>query len=290
MVFLVKWVDYTDYRKGKTHTVVGTVKVLAGLESYELDNVRDILVYLPPSYAKSDRSYPVLYMQDGQNLFDRETAFAGEWELDEAMERLAADEGLEAIIVGIPNAGESRLTEYSPFTDRRFGGGKADAYLRFLLGTVKPLVDRKFRTLREREATGIGGSSMGGLLALYAFFEYPESFGMVASVSPSVGFAGAAMMHYLVDAPFVPGKIYVDVGTAEGSPRARDPLALRGQEHAYLMSVRQVVETLSHKGYVRDADLRYVEDTGAVHNEQAWANRFPEALRFLLGAQTAVEV
>ena len=154
------------------------------LESFELDNKRDILVYLPRSYATSDRSYPVLYMQDGQNLFDQETSFAGEWQVDEAMERLAEDEALEAIVVGIPNAGESRLAEYSPFADRRFGGGKADAYLRFVLGTVKPLVDRKFRTQRERESTGIAGSSMGGLLALYAFFEYGESFGRVGAVSP----------------------------------------------------------------------------------------------------------
>ena len=278
---MAEWVDYDDVYKGGGSRVSGTVKVLRGVRSEELGNTRDLLVYLPPSYPTANRTYPTLYMHDGQNLFDHETSFAGEWRVDEALEELA-QEGIEAIVVGVPNTGADRLYEYSPFHDPKFGGGRAAQYLRFIIETVKPLVDDAFRTTGERDATMTIGSSMGGLISLYAFFERPDVFGAVGAVSPSVGFARGALIDYLEQARFVGGRIYMDVGTLEGRPRDRDPLHLRRKPGDYVRMVRGARDLLVRKGYREGPDLRYVEEEGALHNEAAWAERLPQLLRFLL--------
>jgi predicted alpha/beta superfamily hydrolase len=279
---MADWLDYEDAFEGGGSRIAGTVKVLRDVRSAELGNTRDILVYLPPSYPTANRTYPTLYMHDGQNLFDEATSFAGEWRVDEALEELA-EEGIEAIVVGVPNTGSDRLNEYSPFHDARFGGGRAADYVKFIVDTVKPLVDEAFRTTGERDGTGTIGSSMGGLISLYAFFERPDVFGAVGAVSPSVGFARGALIAYLERARFVGGRIYLDVGTHEGRPRDRDPLHLRGKPGAYVRMVRDARDLLVRKGYREGPDLLYVEEEGAVHNEAAWAERLPQLLRFLLG-------
>ncbi len=148
------WEPYPPEGDPGPHTVVGTMKWLRGLESPQLGNRRDILVYLPPSYNRSQRRYPVIYMHDGQNLFDKATSFGEEWEVDQTLEA-ASEEGLEAIVVGIPNMGKDRLNEYSPWHDRRHKqGGRGEAYLQFIIHTLKPIIDRDFRTMPGRESTG----------------------------------------------------------------------------------------------------------------------------------------
>ena len=160
-------------------------------------------------------------MQDGQNLADPHRAFAGTWDLPRAIDDLAR-RGLEAIVVGVPNSGAERLREYSPFADARHGGGGGDAYLAFVERTLKPLIDRRVRTRPEREATGIFGSSMGGLISLYSFFRAPETFGFVGAMSPSLWFGGRAIIDYIERDGRPPGRIYVDAGTEEGAEhRAR---------------------------------------------------------------------
>src|SRR5258708_7847990 len=140
---LVTWVTYDQYRHAE-HTAVGDMRVLPGLYSPQLNNPRDVLVYLPPDHEAGDPRFPVLYMHHGQNLFDRGTAFGGnEWQVDETLQALSA-EGLGAIVVGLPNAGEARVPEYSPFPG--YTDARGDAYLRFLIETVKPLLDAAFRT------------------------------------------------------------------------------------------------------------------------------------------------
>ncbi|HEY1014923.1 MAG TPA: alpha/beta hydrolase-fold protein [Herpetosiphonaceae bacterium] len=260
------WLDYREHKTN--HTVEGDLRLLEGVWSPQLRNHRDILVYLPRSYAAApERRYPVLFMHDGQNLFDAHTSFSGEWGVDKTKEALG-QEGIEAIVVGIPNMGEQRLAEYSPFNERRIGAARGDSYVRFILETLKPLVDRDFRTRPEREATGIMGSSMGGLISLYAFFAYPEAFGMVAALSPSLWFAQRAMLAYAAAAPYVPGSIYLDVGSEEGQPTVRN--------------TRDLHRLLLDKGYRENRDLLYVEDEGAGHSEHCWANRLWLPLLFLL--------
>ena len=273
---MARWLDYEDAFEGGGTRVAGTVKVLRDVFSRELGNARDLLVYLPPSHDTANRTYPTLYMHDGQNLFDAVTSFAGEWRADETLEALAG-EGIEAIVVGIPNAGAARLAEYSPFADERSGPGRARDYVRFVVDTVRPLVDEAFRTSGRPEATATIGSSMGGLVSLYAFLERPDVFGLVGAVSPSLGFARQAPLAYLEAAPFVGGRIYMDVGTLEGPPRLAD-----GVPGPYVRLVRRAHDLLVAKGYVPGRDLLYREDEGGRHNEAAWAARLPGALRFLL--------
>lgn len=279
---MTEWLDYKTLKVGNHHTVVGNVKVLAGLHSPQIGNRRDILLYLPPSYESSQRRYPVLYFHDGQNLFDAATSFAGEWHVDETMEKLAA-EGLEAIVVGIPNAGMTRMDEYSPFRDPRLGGGRGDAYLQFVVETVKPLIDGTFRTIPDREHTAVLGSSMGGLISLYAFFHYPAVFGLAGVMSPSLWFGQEAIYDYVEKAPYAPGRIYMDVGTREHGGGKRGLSPRQGQSRRYYASVRRMQRTLVRKGYRLRNELLYVEEKWARHEEQAWARRLPKAIRFLLG-------
>lgn len=263
------WEPYPPEGDPGPHTVVGTMKWLRGLESPQLGNRRDILVYLPPSYDRTKRRYPVIYMHDGQNLFDRATSFGEEWEVDQTLEE-AAGEGLEAIVVGIPNMGKDRLNEYSPWHDRKHNqGGSGEAYVDFIVHTLKPIIDRDFRTMPGRESTGIAGSSMGGLISLYAFFKCPAVFGFAGVMSPALWFGGGSIYPFVKERPFVPGRIYLDVGTNEGSEEMHD--------------VRRLKEILTKKGYRAGRDLLFVVEMGGQHNERAWARRMRRELHFLLG-------
>jgi predicted alpha/beta superfamily hydrolase len=249
----------------------GRLRTLRRVRSAWLGNVRDVYVLLPASYeaAEAPRRYPVVYMHDGQNLFLDDLSYAGAWHVERAAD-LAGARGGEVIVVGVPNAGERRLDEYGPFHEPSVRmGGHANAYIAFLLEVVKPLVDRRFRTRPEPEHTHVVGSSMGGLVSLYAFFNAPHKFGGCGALSPALWFGQRAIFDWLERAPRVHGRIYIDVGTAEGKSTLHDARRLR--------------DLLVEKGYVPGHDLRYVEEKGAAHDERAWGRRAEEALPFLLG-------
>jgi isoamylase len=248
---------------------VGTLVTIPAFWSPQLGNSRDVLVYLPPNYTESDARYPVIYMHYGQNLFDETTSYAGEWYVDETMERLGR-RGRPAIVVGIPNMGERRLDEYGPFVDSANGGGQGDAYLSFVADTIKPYVDRAFRTRADRDHTGIFGSSMGGLISLYAFFRRPEVFGFVGAMSPAFWFADGAIFPFVEGADAPRGRVYMDVGT--------------GERERTVESTRRMRALLAAKGYRPGRRMKYVEERDAPHNEAAWARRLPGALAFLLNA------
>jgi predicted alpha/beta superfamily hydrolase len=260
-----------------------TKRTLKNVWSPELRNRRDVDVYLPDSYASGIR-YPVVYLQDGQNLTDPATAFAGTWDLVATIDRLSW-RGIDAIYVGVHHAGRDRLAEYSPFPDPRHGGGRANAYLAFLIDTLKPRIDRVFHTRRDRDATTILGSSMGGLVSLYAYFREPSTFGRAGALSPAIWFGQHRVLDFIADARSPRGRVYVDVGTGEGAGTVRD--------------TRRLGRLLVRKGFRRErrtssptarrprpsderALFRYVEDAGARHTEAAWASRLEGALAFLL--------
>jgi glycogen operon protein len=253
------------------HTIAGTVQVLAQFYSPQLENTRDILVYLPPDYDRSATCYPVVYMHDGQNLFDQATSYNCEWQVDETMEELSRA-GYGAIVVGVPNGGAERIGEYSPFDDPRHGDGQGEAYLAFLVETLKPYIDQTFRTLPDRLHSGIIGSSMGGLISLYAFFRYPNVFGFVGVMSPSLWFAERAIVPFVAAAPFAAGTIYMDIGRLEGIDE--------------LVDFRRMCALLIDKGYRPGSDILCVEEPTAEHCEPAWAGRLHGALRFLLERPT----
>ncbi len=243
------------------------LEIIRDVRSPQLGNTRPVSVYLPPSYDQSNRRYPVIYMQDGQNLFERSTSFAGDWGLVDRLDALAAS-GIEAIVAGVWNSPEERLNEYSPFRDAKHGGGSGDRYLAFLVDTVKPLIDSKFQTEAAPGSTGIGGSSMGGLISVYGLFTRPDTFGFGSIQSPSVWFAEAAVLEFVSTSPKPPGPLYLDVGRKEGERELGD--------------VRRLRELLLAKNYRDGADLMYDEDPDGEHNEAAWGRRYPRALAFLL--------
>ncbi len=276
------WQDYTANRSPETHTVTGTLRVLEGVYSPQLDNRRDIFVYLPDGHASGQR-YPVIYMHDGQNLFDEALSFAGEWRADEVMQALER-EGTAAIIVGVPNIGAERLDEYSPFIDR-LSRGRGDLYARFLTETVKPLVDASFNTLPGRDHCGVMGSSMGGLISLYAFYAQSHVFGLAGVMSPALWFAQRAIFEWVQTRPFAPGRIYLDIGTAETMGLRRLPLPRwlgKPPSERFVDDARALRDLLRTKGFRDGHNLLYVEDEGAPHHESAWSRRLPVALRFLL--------
>lgn len=238
------------------------------LRSRELQNYRDIIVALPPSYDETDRRYPVVVMHDGQNLFDPETSHAGDWGLGETLGDLAR-EGTEAIVVGIANTGPFRKYEYSPFRDPAHGGGDGDRYLEFILGSVLPLIRDRFRTLEGPAGTAIAGSSMGGLVSLYAWWQFPREFGAAAALSPSAWFAGEATRGLIETSRATPdGRLWLDIGTGEGD--------------RMLDSVRRLRDALVARGLGGDR-FRYLEDPDATHHESHWGRRFRQVLPFLLG-------
>jgi predicted alpha/beta superfamily hydrolase len=259
--FLRKWA-------ARHRSPPGTLEVIPDVHSPQLGNRREVLVYLPNHYHHTDAPYPVIYMHDGQNLFDPATSFAGEWGVDTAMAR-APRRGRRAIVVALPNMGVDRLREYSPFVDARAGGGSGNAYLDFILHTVKPMIDARYRTLTGREGTGIAGSSMGGLISLYAFFRHPDAFGFAGVMSPALWFAQRAIFPYVRAAAHVGGRVYLDVGTREGE--------------GTLTNARQMRDLLLDKGYAMGKTLSWVEDEHGMHNEESWGRRMRHALPFMLG-------
>jgi predicted alpha/beta superfamily hydrolase len=185
----------------------------------------------------------------------------------------AARLDLPAIVVGVPNAGAERILEYSPFADARHGIGWGDRYLEFLSETLKPMIDERFRTLRERTDTGIAGSSMGGLISLYAGFKRSHTFGFAGVLSPSLWFANASIFPVIEEAlesGVERPRIYLDVGHYEGLTT--------------IANARKMRNLLISHGYQPGVDLRWVEDSGGAHHEAAWARRFRKALPALLAA------
>jgi len=257
------WHDYAA--EHAEHSVVGSLHYIPNLWSPQLENERAIFVWLPESYAASDKHYPVIYMHDGQNLFDAALSFCGEWGVDETLTTLGYG-GIEAIVVGISNVGTDRCNEYSPFTDLRRGGGCGDDYLDFIAHTLKPIIDRDFRTLADREHTAIFGSSMGGLISLYAAFTHADTFGLAGVMSPSLWFANRAIFPVIQQATSAPSRIYLDAGTAEGTWMLHD--------------AQRMAALLRAKGLGKQ--MIYVEEPGAPHTEAAWAERLGLALIFLL--------
>ncbi len=242
------------------HTVVGKLLVDAHAPHPPLGGTRPLYVWLPPSYAtKPNRRYPVIYMHDAQNLFDEALAFGGtEWQVDETLTALA-EEGMEAIAVGVSHGEARRVREMNPFGAANLG----ESYVACMCNTIKPRIDASFRTLADRDHTAIVGSSMGGHISLFAYFHRPDLFGAAGVLSPSLWPAHGAISNMVRRAPFVPGRIYLDNGGHEPSAR---PMA----------------ELLRAKGY-NNAQLRYLYDRSGHHTEADWARRLPDALRFLLG-------
>jgi predicted alpha/beta superfamily hydrolase len=266
------------------HTLTGEIRVHKNFYSKILNNSRDVLVYLPPGYtAKKKQRYDVFYMQDGQNLFDGATSFipGQEWHADETAQQLINENKIEPlIIVGIYNTGKDRANEYTPAEDQKYKvGGKADLYGRMLVEELKPFIDHNYRTLHDPDHTGLGGSSLGGIVSLYVGLKYPKTFGRLAVISPSVWFADYQIVKFVDALPVKPkDRIWLDIGTKEG----RDA----NEAAETVASAKRLNEALIKKGWKPAKDLSYFEAKGAEHNERAWAARLPQVLLYLYGRKS----
>jgi predicted alpha/beta superfamily hydrolase len=263
----------------RTHTLTGDIRLHKNFHSKILNNDRDVIVYLPPGYDKDKhRSYSVFYFHDGQNLFDGATSYipGQEWQVDEAAQSLITSGKIEPlIIVGIYNTGTERVNEYTPVEDPKYkAGGKADLYGRLLVEELKPFIDSTYRTRTDAKHTGLGGSSLGGLVSIYLGLRYPNVFGRVAVVSPSVWWANKYIVQYVeAQKKRPPLRIWLDIGTKEGDDAQQTQRIVDG---ARLLKV-----TLIKKGWKAGKDLKYFEAPGAEHNERAWAARVEQILEFL---------
>jgi predicted alpha/beta superfamily hydrolase len=254
------------------------IRIHENFTSRHLESKRHILVYLPPDYGQNpDRRYPVLYMHDGQNLMNPEETFGGvAWAVDETAQRLILSNVIEPlIIIGIYNSGEKRIDEYTPAVSRggrmKGRGGLADAYGRLIIEELKPFIDSEYLTRPEREFTGLGGSSLGGLVSLYLGFRHPQVFSRLAVMSPAVWWANNQIIRHIAGVgERLPLRIWLDIGKREG--------------YRIKHQVRALHEILLANGWRHDLDLAYYEIPEARHDETAWANRFGEVLKFLFPA------
>jgi len=263
-----------------TSTLTGTIRFHHPFRSPQLDNERSIAVYLPPGYDEEpDVRYPVVYLHDGNNVFDAQTSFAGvEWRADETAEELIRAGRLpKLILVGIYNTPE-RIGEYTPFADGARGGGRGEQYLAFIVETLKPFIDKTYRTRPEREHTGIVGASLGGLIALYAPYRFPDVFGQAAAMSPTLMWADAAILRYVAQHP--PAKkprLWIDMDTSS------DANSETATASPYVAAGRELVRTLKAAGVREGVDFHYEEIPGGRHHETDWARRFDRVLVFLFG-------
>ncbi len=263
---VARWADSPPRRT----TIVGDVRVF---DIPEFLNGRAVLVYLPPGYDESSDRYPVLYMLDGQNVFDAETSFAGEWGVDESLENMIRNADMTPLmVVAIDNAGTDRIHEYTPWTDPDFDGrgelgGGGPAFVEAIVETLKPAIDAAFRTRPGPADTGFCGSSLGGLMSVFAAYARPDVFGRIGALSPSVWWNDQNLLTYIESRPRPDVWLWTDMGTAEGQGALDGFRALR--------------QTLIADGFSEDDDLMTVEEPGAIHNEVAWRARFPRVVRFL---------
>ncbi len=242
----------------KKHTASVNVKIMdSAFYIPELQRSRRIWVYLPPEYSSSKKKYPVLYMHDGQNLFDNFTSYAGEWGVDEYLDSIFKSGQKEVIVVGIDN-GPKRMNEYNPWQFQDLGKGEGDLYVDFLVKNLKPSIDKNYRTLKDKPNTFIAGSSMGGLISLYAILKYPQVFGGGGIFSPAFWTASGIDSTTLADSKQMNSKLFFYAGGKEGDSMIPDMQKIEKEirEHSQ-----------SHVKEMIDPDAR--------HNEAAWRKYFP---------------
>lgn len=260
-------------------SLTGNIEKVDGFTSKVLGNTRNLIVYLPPGYADSKQKYPVLYVHDGQNIFDGATSYIPnqEWRMDEAAEALIKAKIIEPIIiVGISNAGSERSNEYLP-TNFAMGnqriGGKADRYGQMIREEIMPLIESSYRVKTGPENTGLLGSSFGGVVSCYLGLKHPQVFGKLGLVSPSVWVDDRILLRLIlpVDRKIKRPKIWIDMGTSESPDAVRDATDL------YNTYVKQ--------GWKSRSEVTLLIDGGAEHNELAWSRRIMSILTYLFPAK-----
>ncbi|MEA2076489.1 MAG: alpha/beta hydrolase-fold protein [Candidatus Marinimicrobia bacterium] len=258
----------------KIENISGDVRIIENFEMPQLKRNRRIWIYLPPGYEASEECYPVLYMHDGQNLFNDATSFSGEWGVDETLERLISSRKInKLIVVGIENHPEYRLNEYSPYLFEYSGlkiRPQASEYADFIVETLKPFIDGNYRTKPSREHTAIAGSSMGGLVSVYIGVKYQSVFSKVGALSSSFGVCKSDLVKFINEHPKeYPMRFWLDMGSKEmGNMDLNE----------YQIPIKNA---LIDAGWQKRKEVKFLIFQGAEHNETYWRNRFDKVLKYL---------
>ncbi len=252
-------------KEGRTSTTASPQVSTFIIDCPQLNTERKVWLYLPKSYHTSNKRYPVVYMTDGQNLFDAYTSYAGEWKVDETLDSLKTD----VIVVGIEHGGDKRMQELTPWPSRDRGGGKGDLFLDFIVNSLKPTIDQRYRTHSNAEHTTIMGSSLGGLFAFYALFERPDIFSSAGVFSPSFRFTQDIFIKILSMEELPSVDLFMVTGAKEGDMT---------KDHARMTRIINQRKTGATQFY------QLIVPQGT-HSEAFWGTMFPEVLQWILQRQ-----
>lgn len=234
------------------------------IDAPQLKTKKKIWVYLPLNYEKSTKNFPVIYMHDAQNLFDTIASFGGEWNIDETLDSLKA----KVIVIGIEHGNEKRFEELTPYKNEKRGGGNANAYLEFIVKTLKPQIDSTYRTKTNARNTCIWGSSLGGLVSFYAALQYPDVFGKVGCFSPAFWINKEDIFRKMESMPNFNTKIYLLCGDNEG----KENMVSNMKDMETLINTKRCeCKKLNKTVIIKDGE----------HNEKLWRNAFAKAYLWL---------
>jgi len=263
----IKIKNWTSVSNKKSTASKNVSIISENFEIPQLNRTRRIWIYLPPDYDGSKKSYPVIYMHDGQNLFDESTAFSGEWQVDETLDELYKNKKFGLIVIGIDHGGSKRTDEYSPWKNAKYnGGGEGDAYLDFIVNTLKPYMDKNYRTLNNKQNTAIMGSSLGGLISHYSALKYPQTFGLIGIFSPAFGFSEDCYDFASKHSTIEDIRMYFLAGDDE-SP-------------TMVSNMNKMITLMKSTGFDQQNILSKVV-SGGEHNEKLWRENFEEAISWL---------
>ncbi|MBE2274110.1 MAG: alpha/beta hydrolase [Flavobacteriales bacterium] len=261
--------SWEDLGAGNASTAASNVHIMSNsFFMPQLNRNRKIWIYLPPDYQTSTKTYPVIYMQDGQNLFDNATSFSGEWQIDETLNNLFSQGDYGAIVVGIENGGSNRINEYTPWNNPQYGGGEGDQYMQFIAETLKPYVDSNYRTKSGAEYNALIGSSLGALISNYGGVKYSGVFSKIGSFSPAYWIVRDQFNNYIQTstANLSNMRIYFVAGSNESSTMASD--------------IETVKNNLQAKGLKSTNTLVKLDSYGQ-HNENYWRGEFAAAYKWI---------
>ncbi|ARV15770.1 alpha/beta hydrolase [Polaribacter sp. SA4-12] len=252
----------------KKSTKAANVSILE--KEFVVDGLNDIShkiwLYLPPNYDASKEKYNVIYMHDAQNLFDDATSFVGEWSVDETLNSLYKKKGKSFIVVGVENGGTHRIEAYTPWKNLKYGGGKGEIYVDFLVKTLKPFIDKNYRTNSEAKNTAIIGSSLGGLISFYGGLKHPDIFGKIGALSTSFWFSNKVNDFAEQNGNQKNTKLYLLVGDKEGASMVPD--------------TDNMAERLIDSGFPSD-NIKTKIAPGGKHTESFWKAEFLEVITYL---------
>ena len=271
---VINWADVCSGGNSPSSTATENVSIMdEAFNMPQFGRTRRIWIYLPTDYETSGISYPVLYMHDGQNLFDTSTSFAGEWQIDESLNALIKAGAPAAIVVGVENGGTYRIAEYTPWGNPNYGGGDGEKYVDFLVETLKPYIDQNYRTLPGRENTGIAGSSLGGLVSFYAGLKHQDVFSKIGIFSPSFWFSDSSYTFARETEKQFDLQMYFVAGGKEGT------------DNEVVVACENMIDTLLQSGFTA-SEMHLSTNPDGAHSEWFWRSEFPACYRWFWGIET----